>query len=41
MRSPGSRSGVNWTRLKSALTAFARVLMVRVLATPGRPSRRT
>lgn len=32
---------MNWTREKSALTAFARVLMVSVLATPGTPSRRT
>ncbi len=36
--SDGSRSGVNWMRLKSASSSFARLLTARVLAKPGRPS---
>src|SRR5262245_58377532 len=39
-RSDGMRSGVNWTRLKVPPSVSARVLIVRVLARPGTPSRR-
>src|SRR3954451_5233376 len=37
-RSAGTRSGVNWMRLKSPLMACASVLMAIVLASPGTPS---
>ena len=40
VRSAGSRSGVNWMRLKSRSVTRARVLTARVLARPGTPSSR-
>src|SRR5262245_56162304 len=39
--SPGIRSGVNWTRLKSSDSAAENDRTSRVLATPGGPSRST
>src|SRR4051812_2827338 len=38
--SAGSRSGVSWTRWNFAEIAFASVVAVSVLATPGTPSSR-
>ena len=40
VRSAGNRSGVNWIRLNWAATILASVATVRVLASPGTPSRR-
>ena len=37
-RSDGTRSGVNWMRLKDPPRTLAAVLMVSVLASPGTPS---
>jgi len=41
IRSAGSRSGVNWMRLKWQLMAFASDLTAVVLARPGTPSSKT
>src|ERR1019366_5067003 len=41
MMSEGSRSGVNWTRLKPASIDAARQRAIRVLAVPGTPSSST
>ncbi len=38
--SAGIRSGVNWMRLNERLSARARVLIIKVLASPGTPSSR-
>ena len=38
IKSAGTKSGVNWMRLKLPRTVRARVLMVSVLAKPGTPS---
>ena len=37
-KSAGSKSGVNWMRLKLPRMALAKVLTVKVLANPGTPS---
>jgi len=39
--SEGIRSGVNWIRLKSSSSTAARVLISRVLASPGTPTKST
>ena len=41
IRSEGTRSGVNWTRLKLPPITSASVLTVSVLARPGTPSSST
>ena len=38
-KSAGSKSGVNWTLLKSTFITFDKVLIARVFASPGTPSR--